>query len=79
MEFFSGLKKAYDSIGTEISRTFDSSDFGEGSASRAEERQSAEEDGKEEKQVGIPINAHLTSGVVECQCYHSRASWITLL
>jgi len=25
MEFFSGLRKAYDSLGTEISKTFDSS------------------------------------------------------
>lgn len=27
MEFFSSLKNAYDSIGSEISKTFDSSDF----------------------------------------------------
>ncbi len=35
MDFFSSLKTAYDSIGSEVSKTFDSSDFESDSASRS--------------------------------------------
>ncbi len=48
MEFFSGLRKAYDSLGTEISRTFDSSEMDE----TGEEAERSRESGSELEKTG---------------------------